>query len=111
MSDAGDKYILDGKTAVPEPDLIKWGQWLEKANRQVNQTYIGDDIRVSTVFLGINHAWRPDEPLALFETMVFGGPLDLEMDRYSTWDSAEQGHAAMCKRVHAAIDAMRETTI
>lgn len=97
-----ETYILDGdKRAVSEPDVIKWGEWLKTAKRRVAETMIGE-VRVSTVFLGINHAWRPDEPPALFETMVFGGPLDLEMDRYSRWDSAEEGHEAMCKRVREA---------
>jgi hypothetical protein len=35
----------------------------------------------------------------LFETMVFGGPLNGEMDRYATWDEAEAGHKAMLDAV------------
>jgi hypothetical protein len=38
---------------------------------------------------------------ALFETLVFGGPLSQEMDRYSTWAEAEAGHRAMVERVRA----------
>ena len=50
------------------------------------------------VFLGLDHSFGSGPPL-LFETMVFGGPLDEEMDRYTTWDEAEAGHKAMVKRV------------
>jgi hypothetical protein len=60
------------------------------------------EVRVSTVFLGIDHAW--EGPPLLFETMVFGGPLDEEMERYSTWEEAERGHAVMARRVLAALD-------
>jgi hypothetical protein len=35
--------------------------------------------------------------------MVFGGPLDQEQDRYSTWEDAEAGHAEMEKKVRAAL--------
>ena len=35
----------------------------------------------------------------LFETMVFGGPMDQEQDRCTTWDEAEAMHAAMVARV------------
>lgn len=41
--------------------------------------------------------WAP----LLFETMVFGGPFDQEMARYSTWDEAEAGHKKMVKRIKA----------
>lgn len=39
--------------------------------------------------------------LVTSETMVFGGPLDAEMERYSTWDEAVAGHAAMVARCEA----------
>ena len=55
-------------------------------------------VSVSTVFLGINHNFRGNKPL-WFETMVFGGALDREQRRYSTWEEAERGHAEMVARV------------
>ena len=65
----------------------------------VKQGEVGDHW-VSTVFLGINHGFDPDEDPLLFETMVFdkerhGG----DMERYSTWDDALAGHEAMVERV------------
>lgn len=60
-----------------------------------------DDVTVSTVFLGIDHSFGSGPPL-LFETMVFGGPLDEEQVRYSTEAEAAAGHKAMVERVRAA---------
>ena len=53
------------------------------------------------MFLGLDHSFGGGAPL-LFETMVFGGPLDGEQERYSTWNEAEAGHKLMVERVQAA---------
>ena len=52
----------------------------------------GEDIRVSTVFLGLDHGFGAEEPV-LFETMIFGGEYDEYCERYCTWDEAVEGHA------------------
>ena len=91
-----EKYILEGKEPVAV-DLISWASWYGKADRKVKKDKVGD-VSVSTVFLGLDHQWGDGPPL-LFETMVFGGELDQEMDRYSTWEEAESGHAKMVERV------------
>jgi hypothetical protein len=90
-------YILDGKTPVPEPDLLKWSEWFANADadRQVADTVQGD-VRVSTIFLGLDQNHFGPTPL-LFETMVFRAGKSAEMDRYSTWEEAEKGHAEMVK--------------
>lgn len=90
------KYILDGKTPVL-CDLMTWALEFDKANRTVAKTEIGD-VLISTVFLGLDHNWGAGPPL-LFETMIFGGELDQEQERYSTWDEAEEGHKKMVERV------------
>jgi hypothetical protein len=48
-------------------------------------------VRVSTVFLVMNHNHFGGPPI-LFETMVFGGPMDQEQRRCSTWAEAEAQH-------------------
>jgi hypothetical protein len=98
MSNWIGTYILNGHTAVPA-DTMTWARWFEGANRHVAVQMIGD-VRISTVFLGIdhNHGIDSDVPI-LFETMIFGGSLDQEQERCSTWEQAEQMHAAMVKRV------------
>ena len=95
------KYILDaGGNAVQEPDLLKWGRWFQTADRHVANDIIGG-VRVSTVFIGLDHIFDDGPPL-IFETMVFGGPLDQEMERYSTREQAAAGHAVMIARVRAS---------
>ena len=86
-----NKYILDGKKAVPCNDLMAWADWFETADRHVAQEAVGD-IQVSTVFLGLNYRWGSGEPL-LFETMIFGGPDDGYQTRCSTWEEAVAMHA------------------
>jgi hypothetical protein len=82
------QYILDGHEVVAEPDLTKWGQWMQTANRIVAVDTVGTK-RVSTVFLGLDYKFR-DWPHELFETMVF--PECETLVRYATWDEAEAGH-------------------
>ena len=90
-------YTLDGHTPVACDDVMAWRHWMETADRRVANQRRGG-VRVSTVFLGLNHNWGGGRPL-LFETMVFGGPHDENQNRYATWEEAEAGHAAMCARV------------
>lgn len=96
-------YILDLDThEVHKCSLGDWAEMMERReSRRVASTDVGE-VQVSTVFLGLDHNWGIGAPL-IFETMVFGGPLDQEMDRYSTWDEAEAGHAVMVQRVRDAI--------
>jgi len=49
------------------------------------------NVRVSTVFLGLDYSFSGSEPI-LFETMIFGGEHDEYQERYSTWGEAETGH-------------------
>jgi hypothetical protein len=116
-------YILKGKEVVAEPDLMKWAKAFEKTDRVIKQEAIAtgmsfetpmsattvnlaegklEGCRISTVFLGIDHNLEGDGPPLLFETMVFGGKLDQEQDRYATYDEALAGHGAMKRRVLSA---------
>lgn len=84
-------YRLDGHTPVPcEPSALS--KAYSKENRIVAQTNIDKETMISTVFLMFDHNWRDDGPPILFETMIFGGPLDQSQWRYCTWDEAEDGH-------------------
>lgn len=92
------RYILDkNHYPIKEPDLTKWAKWIETADRTVKKTKVGD-VDVSTVFLGLDHNFMGGTPL-LFETMVFGGKYNEEMERYSTWEEAEIGHEKMVDKV------------
>jgi len=103
-------YILRGKEVVAISSAREWGSWFATAERHVGDDEIGP-LRVSTVFLGIDHNfWDDDGPPIVFETMIFGPPEDVEifgrrrvmrpdldMQRYATWDEAEAGHRVACE--------------
>jgi len=84
-------YILDGKVTVPVDDVIEWAQQFKRDSVHVGDSTV-NGVRVSTVFLGLNHEYDPRKPPLLFETMIFGGEHDQACWRYGTWDEAEVGH-------------------
>lgn len=97
MRNRPDKYKLIGRLAVPVDDLLAWAAWLETADRIVAKGDVGP-LRVSTVFLGLDHNYAPDGDPLLFETMVFGGSAlhesdEIYCDRCSTWGEAERMHS------------------
>lgn len=90
-----DKYILNPDHSVsPCDDLLEWGRRFgDIAARMVAKSTVsvgGKELRVSTVFIGLDHGFGDGPPL-LFETMVFGDDDD-RTRRYSTWDQAADGH-------------------
>jgi hypothetical protein len=93
-------YILDGHTPVKELDPNKWAYWMATADRGVKLTEQGD-VRVSTIFLGLDHGFGRGPPL-LFETMAFIGHADAGCERYRSWADAEAGHARWVQQVFKA---------
>jgi hypothetical protein len=97
-------YILVGREVMEVP-LREWGEWFE-TNSVDGRRHVGDDtiggVRVSTVFLGLDHDFWGRGPPLLFETMVF--PSCDMIGRWSTFDRAEAEHA----KVVAAYRAMAE---
>ena len=104
-------WILPEKGGpVEEPNVLVWGKWFEQRHLCdwcFFRTQISPDVRVSTAFLGIDQGFggllggEDDEPL-LWETMVFGGPLDGEQERFPHGD-AQTRHTAMVDRVKKAM--------
>lgn len=74
--------------------------FFESEDRIVAQTTVAEGVMVSTVFLGIDHSWDFSirKPL-LFESMIFGGPMDGDQERYATWIGAEAGHKKLVEKV------------
>ena len=99
------RYYMLNKHNQPEPvdNITRWALWFETADRVVAQTDVNEDVKVSTVFLGLDHQWDDGPPL-IYETLVFGGVMDGEMDRYSTKDEAVAGHDAMVQRVQQCLE-------
>ena len=94
------KYILEGGNVRETDNLLEWAKALENTNRIVKQTELPNGKYISTVFLGIDHAFGQEKPL-LFETMVFpkkGDWAELETERYSTIFEAELGHDVMVQK-------------
>jgi len=95
---SGWLYILaeDGKTPIPEPDVLVWGKWFETHKRQIagGSTEVGS-MHVSTVFLGIDYSFHGLRGVPiLWETKIFGGVGECEgyERRYSSYDDAVSGH-------------------
>jgi len=119
-----EHWILDGHEVVECADLLKWGQWMEDNhnNRHVADIdipwFVDDVIRVSTVFLGLDHGFGGTLGPIFFETMVFcnikGLKLGDQMDRYGTWDEAVAGHnkivTEVCEKIRLNADEFIEAT-
>lgn len=88
-----DHYILRGKEVYGPVDTMEWARWYEDADRHVGLAHLGDGVRVSTVFLGLDHNFDNHGPPLIFETMIFGGPHDQNYcKRCSTWEQVEEQH-------------------
>jgi len=94
----GYYFIMDedGKTPILCNDLMNWAKWFGEHDRQIARTEV-DDIVISTVFLALDHALygKPE----LFETMIFGGPMDQERWRYSDYNEAVSGHWSIVEMI------------
>jgi hypothetical protein len=78
-------------------NIIEWSIWFEHSeDRIVKQETVWGPFgsqHVSTVFLGLDHRFGDDGPPLIFETMIFGGPIDQEYQtRTATWDEALADH-------------------
>jgi len=95
-----DYYELIGQTVVPvNGGVLEWARTFEAADRRVAHTTVLGMCSVSTVFLGLDHAFGGGPPL-LFETMAFWhGEGGAEQYRCSTWLQAQKQHAIMCDQV------------
>jgi hypothetical protein len=100
MKKPGYAKLDENKNVIPVENIEEVASYWADGNfdsRRVNRTE-KEGVVVSTVFLVLNHGWG-DEGDLWFETLVFSGEFDGEMDRYETWDQAIAGHEAMCKKV------------
>ena len=89
-------YDREGKPIDADEWTRRFAQ-TESLEYRVVQLDEFDDVRVSTVWLGIDHSHGEGPPL-IFETMIFGGPHDGYQARYSTEAEARAGHAVAVRR-------------
>lgn len=95
-------YRLNPDRTTSPCDMETWAQ-SHRPTKVAHSLLMEEEIQISTVFLGLNHAFDEGPPL-LFETMVFADEypaINQEMDRYTTWEEALVGHAVMLDRVEA----------
>ncbi len=100
-------FILIEHEAV-KVELLDWARWYERScehgghERRVAYTMVTPEVEVSTVFLPIEtfmSALQELDPPIIFETKVFGGPLDDMIERYCSWDDALKGHWEVVRQV------------
>ena len=99
-------YRLDGRTPVP-CSLEEWAE-IEGPSRRVASDEI-EGTRISTVFLGLDHNWRPGGPPLLFETMTFSDSFGEIQLRCSTYLQAEEIHQTVVCLVRDSLDQANET--
>ena len=95
-------YLLadDGRTPVPISDVYRSVGAADSQDPHIPDGGTErNGVRVSTVFLGLDHSHSFDGPPVLWETMVFGGKYDGEQKRYSSFDVAQRGHQRMVAKV------------
>lgn len=100
---------------------IEWARLFEDFdNRRVRDTTLPNGIRVSTVWLGLNHAFDPKATPEIFESMAFAAEMkvhkggegslftrdfeyheELGCERYGSEEEAIRGHMGMCERFFA----------
>ena len=92
-------YAVNGR----EMTQMEWSKALSHY-RHIDWTALrvrGHRLEVSTVWLGLDHNWRPEGPPLIFETMVFELPRRVPyeglMCRYSTLAQAQHGHRLMVR--------------
>lgn len=101
-----DYYKLEGRVVTK---YASFDDYLEdcKAHPAQHQRpqHVGDTtmkgVRISTVFLALDHSFGGGRPM-LFETMVFGGQLNDEQERCSTYDEAKAMHSRWVAAVKEA---------
>jgi hypothetical protein len=96
VDEVSNYYDMDGRPMT----LQQWAETFEDIEgRRIGYTELPGGCQVSTVWLGLDHAFGDGPPL-IFESMVFGpdSSVDLDCIRYSTREQAELGHAELVTR-------------
>lgn len=85
-------------------DFEQWVGWTERRDmdyKRVAETTVGNTW-ISTVWIGLNYDWSRKGPPLIFETMIFGGPMNEETWRWSTEAEALAGHEEVVTMVRLA---------
>lgn len=95
-------YVLDEHgQPVPATSLMQWGKAVEDRDTVIVKQEWFDNVRVSTVFLPIDHGLGRGIPI-LWETMIFSNRADLNLFQRRCGGNREQAeamHAEICAEV------------
>jgi hypothetical protein len=88
-----ERPLYYDKEGNPIWDTLEWARLFENREyRIVKQESLWWGAFLSTVWLGLDHAWGGERPL-IFESMLFFRRTgDLDCRRYSTLEEAVRGH-------------------
>lgn len=112
------KYYILREGEIVAATMMEWSEFFETSERVIEQTdipcegamqskrnpdrkpgelpfhikVVTNTVRVSTVFLGLDHNWSGNGPPIVFETMIFGGEHDEYCDRCATLAQARKMH-------------------
>ena len=84
-------------------DMKRWAELHSDLSYRVIRRDTIEGHLVSTVWLGLDHGFMPEDPPLIFETMVFQSsePLvDIYTNRYSTEEQAIEGHQGAIEWLH-----------
>ena len=102
-SDSGHYFGPDGA----ELTLEEWSELFGRRREDMSpeswwrkETAIDADVRVSTVWLGLNHSFLPGRRL-YWETMIFGGIADQYQCRYGSREEALDDHERIVRDLRA----------
>ena len=92
-------FKLDGHKVVPVDNVYDWCEWMDAGELMVDYTNAGG-VGICTVFLGLPAKRQTDGPPLLFETAIMRDDKPTSVvERYATWDEAENGHAKWTRAV------------
>ena len=93
-------YTLDADNNVVPATMEEYIEIWNSPRHIIGKTKPVPGVEVSTVFLALDHSFSngAHEPL-VFETMVFGGDLDGEVERCCTYAQAKNMHTRWVRRV------------
>jgi hypothetical protein len=91
-----ERPLYYDKEGNPIWDTLEWATLFENREyRIVKQETLWWGVFLSTIWLGLDHAWGGEKPL-IFESMLFfGRASDLDCRRYSTLGEAVHGHTLL----------------
>ncbi len=97
-------WILDDEGRPRRADVMEWAEWWEVFENRIQFETFVDHVRVSTIFLGIDHSFGGPIPI-LWETMALGDGIDDPPQERcgGSREQAEEMHRRVVAEVRAAM--------